>query len=77
MKEALRKTEKLRQKNRAREFAPVKTQETKIKEAAETKKLIDEWLAAGNIPYIGEHGPAEKPKTAYKPAHGIIKLSRL
>jgi hypothetical protein len=74
MKEALRKTEKLRQKNRAREFAPVKTQETKIKEAAETKKLIDEWLAAGNIPYIGEHGPAEKPKTAYKPAHGIIKL---
>lgn len=73
MKEALRKTENLRQKNRAREFAPVKTQETKIKEAAETKILIDEWLAAGNIPYIGEHGPVEKPKTAYKPAHGTIK----
>ena len=74
MKEALRKKENLRQKNRAREFAPVKTQETKIKEAAETKKLIDEWLAAGNIPFIGEHGPAERPKTAYKPAHGTIKL---
>lgn len=74
MKVALRKKENLRQKNRAREFAPVKTQETKIKEAAETKILIDEWLAAGNMPYIGEHGPAERPKTAYKPAHGTIKL---
>ena len=73
MKEALRKKENLRQKNRAREFAPVKTQETKIKEAAETKILIDEWLAAGNIPFIGEHGPKEKPKTTYKPAHGNIK----
>ena len=74
MKVALRKTEGLRQKNRAREFAPVKTQETKIKEAAETKILIDEWLAAGNLPYIGQHGPKERPKTAYKPAHGTIKL---
>jgi hypothetical protein len=46
----------------------------KLEEAAETKALIEEWLAAGNLPYIGQHGPKEKPKGAYTPANGATRL---
>ena len=63
-----------RQRPKAREFKPVKTMAVKLQEAAETKALIEEWLAAGNLPYIGQHGPKEKPKGAYTPAHGATRL---
>ena len=63
-----------RQRPKAREFKPVKTMAAKLEEAAETKALIEEWLAAGNLPYIGQHGPKEKPKGAYTPAHGATRL---
>jgi len=52
---------------RGREFRPIKSPEDKELEAAETARLIAEWLEAGNLPYVGEYGPREKDERAYKP----------
>ena len=59
--------------SRAREFRAVKTVAEKQAEAAENNRLIDEWLAQGNLPDIGVHGPKLPPRH-YNPAFGRTPL---
>lgn len=63
-----------RRRSKGREFKAVQTLEQKKAEAIETKKLMDEWFEAGNIPFIGQHGPKEKPERAYTPASGKVSI---
>ena len=63
-----------RRRSKGREFKAVQTLAQKQAEAIETNKLINEWLEAGNIPFIGQHGPKEKPQRAYTPANGKVSI---
>ena len=60
--------------SRAREFRAVKTVAEKQEEAAENNRLIEGWLAKGNLPDIGVHGPKLPPRK-YNPAYGRYSLS--
>ena len=64
---------RLSNRTKAREFKPVKTVAQKQEEAAENQALIEEWLAKGNLPDIGQHGPKLPPRK-YNPAHGRYSL---
>lgn len=63
-----------RRSSKGREFKAIKTLEEKKAEADKTKELINKWLEEGNLPFIGQHGPKEKPKRTYKPASGKISV---
>jgi hypothetical protein len=60
---------RLSNRTKAREFRAVKTVAEKQEEAAENNRLIEEWLAKGNLPDIGIHGPKPAPRK-YNPAYG-------